>query len=439
MTISLPTHVAPIPGNPATIRSKAARFNATADAIREAVSGLRAAIADTKQHESDALDKLAENARKVSDRLNQLRGRYETASQALTSFATDLESAQREAQRLVDEHADALRSEGSYERQIAYYREQRQQTTDPVEAADINRHLLTLTQRRDGMAAQAAGTQARFTRIVDDLRQSGGRASREMRACCEGDGFNDSTWDDFSGWVADHAGILKTIHGFLQGITLALSVLSFFIPVLAPFALAAAAITAGLGLVLAATGQMSWIDFALDVLTVATMGVAAVAARTIAGVMTALKGTRAARLTAQGVSNPLRVVTGSFNGVLKGRNGLALFGGKLKLPSTTWAREVSSAKGLGNAHFLRVAQSAKAGAGGPLDDILLRIGREEMMKIRVAAAVTTGVKGVDTGLGRVLPAGLDFFGDTAHETPLLGDAARWYEGVKDAATWRIGS
>lgn len=434
---TLPDQIAPIPGNPSTIRSKASRFAATADAIQEAVAGLRTAIADTKQHESDALDQLAENATKVADRLGSLQNRYDEASEALGSFARDLESAQREAQTLVSEHADAAQSEASYDRQIAHYRDERARTTDPVEAADLNRHLLTLTQRRDGQAAQAANAQTRFARILENLRQSGGDAAGKMRDAADGDGWSDSLWDDFSGWVADHADILKAIHSVLQKITMALSVLSFFFPVLAPFALAAAALTAGLGLVLAATGQISWIDFALDVLAVATMGVAAAASRTISGVMTALKGTRVARLAAQGTSNPLRVVTGSFNGVLKGKGGLSLLGGKVKLPSPTWLRQVNSVKGVTNAHFLRVAQSAKAGAGGPLDDILLNIGRQEILKIKVAAAVTAGAKGVDTALGTALPTLLDLIGN--RDLPVLGDVADWYEGVKDAATWRIGS
>lgn len=437
MSISLPEAVAPIPGNPTTIRSKSARFAATAEAIADAVSGLRTAIADTQRHESEALDQLAANATTVADRLGSLQNRYDEAATALDSFADDLETAQREANALVAEHADAAQSEDRYDRQIAYYRDERARTTDPVEAADLNRHLLQLAQRRDAQSAQAANTQTRFTRVVERLRSSGRTAATKMRNATDGDGWGDNLWDDFSGWVAEHADILKAIHDILQKITLALSLLSFVFPVLAPFALAAAVLTAGVGLVLAATGQISWIDFALDVLAVATMGVAAAASRTIAGVMTALKGTRVARLAAQGASNPLRVVTGSFNGVLKGRNGVNLFS-KLQLPSVKWAREVMSAKGITNAHFLRVAQSAKAGAGGPLDDILLKIGREEMLKIRVSSLITTVSKQADAALDDYLPMGLDLVGDAAWDS-VLGDVADWYEGVKDASTWRIGS
>ena len=434
---ALPREIAPIPGDAATISSKATRFAAMAEAISDAVVGLRTAIADTRRHESEALDQLAENAAKVADRLHSLQQRYDEAAGALTTFADDLETAQAEAQTLVSAHADAVDAEARYARELDYYRDQRAATTDPVEAADLNRQLLALTNRRDAQASQAADAQARFTRIVENLRASGVRAAHRMRDAADGDGFNDSAWDDFSGWVAEHADVIKAIHDVLQKITLALSLLSFVFPVLAPFALAAAALTAGVGLVLAATGQISWIDFALDALAVATMGVAAVASRTIAGVMTALKGTRVARLAAQGSPNALRVVTGSFNGVLKGRNGATLFG-RVRLPSATWAREVMSAKGMTNAHFLRVAESARAGAGGPLDDLLLKIGRQEMLKIRVSSLVTSVAGNVDSTLEDRLPRALELLGESARQSP-LGDVADWYADVKSASTWKIGS
>ncbi|MBF9337133.1 hypothetical protein G3N30_13195 [Microbacterium lacticum] len=364
---------------------------------------------------------------------------YDEASAALDSFANDLESAQREAQTLVSEHADAAHAEGSYERQIEYYREQRATTTDPIEAADINRHLLTLGRQRDGQSAQAAAAQARFGRIIEGLRESGHTAARTMRDAADGDGFNDSAWDNFSGWVADHADIIKAIHSVLQKITLALSLLSFVFPVLAPFALAAAALTAGVGLVLAATGQMSWLEFGVDLLAVATMGVGAAASRTIAGVMTALKGTRVARLAAQGSPNALRVVTGSFNGVLKGRVAVKL--GPLTVKNAPRWLEAYSAKGITNAHFLRVVQSAKAGAGGPLDDILLGIGKQEMAKLRLEGTVNLVASQIDKLFSTYAPTLMNVLPETV--TDVVPDGVRDFladgDSLHRATTWRIGS
>lgn len=208
---------------------------------------------------------------------------------------------------------------------------------------------------------------------------------------------------------------------------------------LAPFALAAAALTAGVGLVLAATGQMSWLEFGLDLLAVATMGVGAAASRTIAGVMTALKGTRVARLAAQGSPNALRVVTGSFNGVLKGRVAVKL--GPLTVKNAPRWLEAYSAKGITNAHFLRVVQSAKAGAGGPLDDILLGIGKQEMAKIRLAGTVNLVAGQTDKLFSTYAPTLLNVLPDTV--TDAVPDGVRDFladgDSLHRATTWRIGS
>lgn len=222
-------------------------------------------------------------------------------------------------------------------------------------------------------------------------------------------------------------------------ITLALSLLSFVFPVLAPFALAAAALTAGVGLVLAATGQMSWLEFGVDLLAVATMGVGAAASRTIAGVMTALKGTRVARLAAQGSPNALRVVTGSFNGVLKGRVAVKL--GPLTVKNAPRWLEAYSAKGITNAHFLRVVQSAKAGAGGPLDDILLGIGKQEMAKLRLAGTVNLVASQIDKLFSTYAPTLMNVLPETV--TDVVPDGVRDFladgDSLHRATTWRIGS
>lgn len=437
--MSLPDQIGPIPGNPGTISSRAGRFTATADAILEAVAGLRAAIADTSNHESKALDQLAGNAGETATRLESLEGRYREAGDALSSFATVLESAQREAETVVRAHAEAAEAEQRYDREISRYREERQRTTDPMVAVDLNQHLMLLAQRQGAQSSAAADAQARFTQIVQRVRTAGVDAASRMRDAMDGDGFNDGMWDNFSGWVAENAEILKAIHSVLRIVTSVLSVLSFFIPVLAPFAIAAAALTAGLSLVLAATGQMSWVDFAIDLITVATFGVAAVALRALGTTMNALKGTRVARLAAQGHGSALRSVTGSFNGVLRGRNGLAL--GPVKLPSTAWAREVWGAKGITSAHFLRVAQRAQAGAGGPLDDLLLQIGRSQIATIknafltRTIATMPGTVQSVAEPISAILERQLP-------DNPVSGvidSTLGGWQHVQDAATWKVGS
>lgn len=440
MSLELPHDIAPIPGDAAGIRGRASRFTRTADAILDAVEALRTSIAQTRDHSSEALDVLAENAASVSEQLSSLESRYRVAGTALTGFGDALETAQADARSLVDQSGQLAPNLTYYDRQIAIYTDQRTTTTDPTELAEVTRHLTGLHARRNATEGDLSDLQARFDRVVQGVRDAGTHAAGQLQDAIGADGLNDSLWDNFAGWVHENAEILKAIHQVMQWVTTGLAILSLFIPVLAPFALAAAILTAGLSLVLAATGEISWVDFALDLLAVATLGVAAVASRTISGVMTALKGTRVARLTAQGAASPLRSVTGSFNGVLRGSKGARV--GGMQLPSFTWAREIFSAKGITNAHFLRVAESAKAGAGGPLDDILLAIGRQEMMKITIANGVRTGATQIDATLNERIPQLLDLAPDVLADSPVgevLSNVSEGYQDIRESATWRVGS
>lgn len=105
--MDLPETIAAIPGSPSAIRWRASQYARTADAILDAVSGLRTAIAETRNHESEALDVLAENADTVAGKLETLENRYRVASDALTGFAGDLETAQQQAAPIVTENSEA--------------------------------------------------------------------------------------------------------------------------------------------------------------------------------------------------------------------------------------------------------------------------------------------------------------------------------------------
>lgn len=440
MAIQLPTAIGPIPGDPAGIRARANKFTRTADAILEAVRGLQTAIADTRNHSSEALDELAENAGDVSSHLDSLHNRYQVAGEALSGFATALETAQSQVGPLIQESSQSEASVHYYDRQIDIYDDRRHAATDPTELAEINTHLAGLHRRRNSQVADIANARARFEQIVESLRQAGIAAANRLQTATSSDGFNDTLWDDFTGWVAEHAEILKALRTVLSWVTAALSVLSFFFPVLAPFALAAALLTAGLSLVLALSGEISWVDFALDVIAALSFGVGALAVRGVSRVLTMLKTSRVAHLTSLGGRSPLRSVTGSFNGVLRGRNGLTI--GNLRLPSVPWIREVLTARGTASAHFLRIAASGRAGAGGPMDAALLGLGHLYIMTSKLANGIGRTVSTIDTGLDSGLPTFLDVLPDAMSDNAFiewLSDTSQDYQDFRDDMTWRVGS
>lgn len=292
--MDLPPTIAPIPGDPATIRSRASRFERTADAILDAVSGLRTAIAETRNHRSDALDELAGNATNVADKLATLENRYRVASDALGDFATDLETAQAQAAPIVEEQSDAQAQLSYANGRIREFEQQRLSITDPTELIDLNQQLIRMHARASTHQGTLSSAQTRFNTILETLRQSGRNAASRFETATNGDGLNDSLLDNVLGWVQENAEILQAIRQVLQVITAVLSVLSFVFPVLAPFALAAGLLTAGLSLLLAAAGEISWVDFALDVLAVATLGVGAIASRGVGQVVNLMRANRLA-------------------------------------------------------------------------------------------------------------------------------------------------
>src|SRR5690625_3977417 len=93
--------IADIPGDVSGIRYRANKFTRMAEAIQEARSMMSAVIRDAKEHDSDAVDALADAVGNSRERLADLKSRYETAGSQLTTFASVLETQQQAASEAV--------------------------------------------------------------------------------------------------------------------------------------------------------------------------------------------------------------------------------------------------------------------------------------------------------------------------------------------------
>lgn len=454
--MELPTTIAPIPGDPTTIRTRASRYAQTADAILDSVSGLRTAIAETRNHRSDALDVLAENATAVADKLATLENRYRVASDALGDFATDLETAQAQAAPIVEEQSDAQAQLTYANGRIREFERQRLSITDPTEMIDLNQQLIRMHSRASTHQGTLSSAQTRFNTILETLRQSGRNAASRFETATNGDGLNDSFLDNVLGWVQENAEILKAIRQALQVITAVLSVLSFVFPVLAPFALAAGLLTAGLSLLLAAVGEISWVDFALDVLAVATLGVGAIASRGVGQVVNLMRANRLAvvsnalpQASARGFAAASRLVTNQFDNVLSG----ALTTVKTPIPGLSLGQnspaflrravELITAKGGSNADFLRLLQNPTVTGSNATIEALTALGQTHRFTQQLATGTNLVFQQADATLGERLPALLDALPDGLTDNVVgdaLSGASDWYnDNVHQASTWRVGS
>ena len=288
--MSTPTpagEMVPIGGDVAGIRRHATRFTNTANAIRDAVRLLQTVRDASEEQQSDAVEALAGAIGDTRNRLNQLRDRYEVAGSQLTEFAEVLESAQGRANTAITSYGAAQSTARGYEYRVAEATETRSATVDPAElqtATDaVTRYNTALSNARgDALQARTAHAQA-----VADVEEAGNSAASAISRAVEGDDLNDSWWDNVMDWVNDNAGWLKVVKDILTVVTTIIGVLSIFFPVLAPLALGLAVLTAGLSFLLAASGSGSWIDFALDMVGVLTLGVGSAA---LAGIKTRLGG-----------------------------------------------------------------------------------------------------------------------------------------------------
>lgn len=454
--MDLPETIGPIPGDPTAIRGRASQYAATADAILDAVSGLRTAIAETRNHDSEALDVLAENAGSVADKLATLENRYRVASESLTGFAGDLETAQRQVGPIIADSGEAAGQLTYATARIRQFEHQRLTTTDPTEMVELNQQLIRLHSRANAYRDTLATAQTQFNGILESLRQSGRDAASRLKTAIDGDGLNDSILDNINGWVSEHAEILKAIRQVLQVITTALSVLSFVFPVLAPFALAAGLLTAGLGLLLASAGEISWLDFGLDVLAVATLGVGAIASKGVGQVVSLMRANRLAvvtnalpQATSRGFAAASRLVNNSFDNVLSG----ALTTVRTPIPRLTLdettpafvrrAVELITAKGGNNADFLRLLQNPTVTGRNATIESLIALGRTHQFTAQLASGANLALHQVDATLSDRIPALLDALPDGLTDN-VVGDALQgasdWYnDNMQDASTWRIGS
>lgn len=461
MSVEISNQLSAIPGDVAGIQAVATRFTQTAKAIEDSVADLKTMIKNARTSESKAVTALAGVSEDVTGRLESLKTRYETAGTQLTEFATHLQTAKNSADRLVEQQTQQQTTIASWGQRLEQHSADAPRLGSPSYLAATQDHLQEqwrLRQAQNEARGALQDLQRQYEQVVRDLKDRGSTAARALNGAIKSDGLNDSVWDKVKNWVNEHAEFLKVIHKILQVVTAVLAVASFFFPVLAPFALAAAGLTAGLSWLLAASGEISWVDFGLDVLALATFGVGAIASSLVRGATQALRLTRVGTIASRGhsIAESSRRVSLSFKGVLNqttrpGTKIPTFNWNKSILPSgwKGWGAEIFQSKGLDNANFLRLVQGAKAGASSA-DSLAILTGQVSIEMAKGAGTVNLIAHQVDSAFESYLPKvdaafegfdGLtnDFFGGDIGAGEWLDSSYDWYQDFKqEHATWKVG-
>jgi hypothetical protein len=259
----------PVPGDPAQVAVEASHLASIADEIQQQVARLRAISSDNTYLKGQYVDKLKSASDDVANSLQKVVGRYQKVSSALSKWVPELEYAQSESLKALQQAQDA------YARQ--------QQNQPPSSPPPNNGKPPTPQQKQAEQARQQAYNQAssdlaaarqRLDNVVSGRDHNGSARAGEIRHAID-DGVADSWWDQFKDFISKIAGLLKDVATVLEVIATILAVVALFIPGLDLIVILGIAVTAAALLirtVLAATGNGSWVDVALDAFALLTFG-----------------------------------------------------------------------------------------------------------------------------------------------------------------------
>lgn len=280
----------PVPGDPDVITTEAQYLASVSSQLATQIAALRR-IASSPENAGATADKIRTAASGLVGGLTTVHDRYQQVSSALSGWVPQLNQAQSWSIQALTE------AEGPYAKLKSTPQPSGINTITgtnglpvlPIGAAPLNpvkqqefNEYQSAMQKAQGELASA---QALLTKATN-LRDTEGSHYASLINNASNDSLKDSWWDRFKNWVDDHADLLKEIASILQDIVAVLAVICLLIPGVDLLIIAAMAVTALLLIVhtmLAATGNGSWLDVALDVVGLVTLGFGLGAANEVEG------------------------------------------------------------------------------------------------------------------------------------------------------------
>ncbi len=257
----LPDHD-PVAGDVAAVRTEATYYSDLAQEISGQVDRLKK-IASQDDLLGKAADKLHDSAGDTADKLNQTHGRVAAVGSALTKWIPHFEQAQADTLTALHDAQNAQADQNANQPPPAG--SPAPKTADEKQADSARANRLSSANS----ALEAAST--RFDNAVDTKDSEAQKIASEIKDALH-DGLKDGFWDHSSNWVSQHVDMIKMVVEVLTWVATAVAIACIFIPGLNILAIAlTVAVLAGHSL-LAATGNGSWVDVAIDAFALLTLG-----------------------------------------------------------------------------------------------------------------------------------------------------------------------
>jgi len=259
----------PTPGDPARVTDEVSHLNSVASTILDQIGALKKIAGD----DSDPLigqyaDKIRESARDLVGTLQTVHDRYTKVASALGGWEPDLVTAQAMSLAALNE------AEGPY-KQLQVLNGptiSAPQTSPPTpqqqQAATDHKAAVTKAQ---GQLSEAITDLHKAVKFRDDRA---GYWAGQINSASH-DSLKDSWWDSFKDFIGHWAWLIKDICTALEVIGAVLAIIALFATGVGWLLMVAFIVTAVALLgrtLLAATGNGSWLDVALDFVALVTLG-----------------------------------------------------------------------------------------------------------------------------------------------------------------------
>lgn len=280
----------PVPGDPDEIAALGKRYADTAAEIsRQAASLRKLATATPAGWKGKAGSAFHSHAADLATRISQAHDRYAAAGAALTACSDPMDSAQQSAWAAVWQAKAA-------QQQMAANAPGPPRPAGSKPLTDAQQAQQRAQQHAyDGASDSLTAATRQFHDAVADYQHAASTAARQISGAIDSDGLKDSWWDRNFGTIKGIFKIIAIVVLVVAAISILLAMPLFAGPlagVLTAFMSEAAAATA-LGVAgttanaillggtalqaafdgtAAATGKGSWLDFGLDILSMATFG-----------------------------------------------------------------------------------------------------------------------------------------------------------------------
>ncbi|WP_406352631.1 putative T7SS-secreted protein [Streptomyces sp. NBC_00658] len=241
----------PVPGDPEGIRDEVEHMKKMAEKLRTQAAAMKA-IGDSDGLKGKYADTLGEKAGGLSKRLDLAEDRYREVKGHLKGWADDMETAQKKADRALEDAKDAQRILDSHKPENQGKKGSEEDGSDLADDPAVKLAKDDLETARGKLNSAVSFYDERADHYAGKIRSS------------IDDDMEDSWWNDFKAWVSD-ADWLGALAETLSWIATGLSILAIFFPALG---LAALILTAAVGLihlVQALTGNGSWFDVIMDI------------------------------------------------------------------------------------------------------------------------------------------------------------------------------